>query len=127
LALDPSIRFENFAVPYGLGAVTRKRQLGKVFRSSRGLLPGVNSGTVDLQFLRATPLIERDIDYEGIGRAFDNAVAKDGWLLFYSHDVKAAPSPYGCLPTMLRHALEAAVQRKIPILNVAEALRRAGA
>jgi peptidoglycan/xylan/chitin deacetylase (PgdA/CDA1 family) len=127
LALEPSIRIENFAYPYGLGSVSRKRQLSKAFRTSRGILPGVNSGTVDLHFLRATPLIERDIDCEGIDRAFDEAVAKNGWLIFYSHDVDTVPSPYGCSPSMLRHALDAAARRNIPVLSVTEALRRAGA
>jgi peptidoglycan/xylan/chitin deacetylase (PgdA/CDA1 family) len=126
-SLDSSIRLENFAYPYGFGAPSHKRKLGKSFHSSRGILPGVNSGTVDLQFLRATPLIERDIDIEGIDRAFDEAVAKSGWLIFYSHDVEAAPSPYGCSPSFLRHALDAASRRKMPIVSVAEALRRAGA
>jgi peptidoglycan/xylan/chitin deacetylase (PgdA/CDA1 family) len=75
-ALDPSIKIENFAYPYGQGAVSRKRQLGNVFRSSRGIYPGVNSGTVDLQFLRSTPLIERHIDADGVDRALDEAVDK---------------------------------------------------
>jgi peptidoglycan/xylan/chitin deacetylase (PgdA/CDA1 family) len=127
LALEPSIRIENFAYPYGLGSVSRKRQLSKAFRTSRGILPGVNSGTLDLHFLRATPLIERDIDCDGIDRAFDEAVAKNGWLIFYSHDVDPVPSPYGCSPSMLRHALDAAARRNIPVLSVADALRRAGA
>ena len=48
--------------------------------------------------LRSTPLIETDIDRDGIDRAFDEAVASNGWLIFYSHDVEAAPSPYGCSP-----------------------------
>jgi peptidoglycan/xylan/chitin deacetylase (PgdA/CDA1 family) len=127
LALDSSIRIENFAYPYGLGSVSHKRQLGKAFRSSRSIIPGVNSGTVDLQYLRATPLIEVHIDRDGIDRAFDEAVVKNGWLIFYTHDVKSAPSRYGCSPSLLRHALEAASRRKIPILSVADALRRAGA
>jgi peptidoglycan/xylan/chitin deacetylase (PgdA/CDA1 family) len=127
LALDPSIRIENFAYPYGFGSLSHKRRLGKTFRSSRGILPGVNSGTVDLHFLRATPLIEVEIDREGVDRAFKEAVAKNGWLIFYSHDVKAVPSPYGCSPAMLRHALEAASRRNVPVLSVAQALRRAGA
>jgi peptidoglycan/xylan/chitin deacetylase (PgdA/CDA1 family) len=126
-ALDPSIKIENFAYPYGLGSVSRKTQLGSVFRSSRGILPGVNRGTIDLQFLRATPLDRRHADRQGIERAFDEAVATGGWLIFYSHDVAGTPSPYGCTPRMLRHALEAAARRKIPIVSVAEALRRAGA
>ena len=127
LSLDASIRIENFAYPYGVGSVSRKGQLGKIFHSSRGVLPGVNSGIVDLQYLRSTPLINRDIDASGIDRAFDEAVATNGWLIFYSHDVAAEPSPYGCSPSLLRHALNAAIRRKMPILNVADALRCAGA
>ena len=124
LALDSSMRIENFAYPFGLGSVSRKRQLSKTFRSSRGIHPGVNSGTVDLHYLRALPLIDRHIDPVGIDRAFDEVIAKNGWLIFYSHDVEIAPSPYGCSPSLLHHALAAAARRKIPILSVAEALRR---
>jgi peptidoglycan/xylan/chitin deacetylase (PgdA/CDA1 family) len=125
--LDPSIRLENFAYPYGFASIARKKQLGSVFRSSRGILPGVNSGIVDLQFLRATPLINRNIDTAGVDRVFDEAIATGGWLIFYGHDVAASPSPYGCTPELLRHALQAAARRNMPIVSVTEALRRAGA
>jgi peptidoglycan/xylan/chitin deacetylase (PgdA/CDA1 family) len=124
--LDSSIRIENFAYPYGTGSVLRKRQLGKTFHSSRGIFPGVNSGAVDLQYLHAMPLIEGHIDRDGIDRIFDETVASNGWLIFYGHDVEATPSPYGCSPELLRHALEAAARRNIPALNVADALRFAG-
>ena len=56
--LDSSIRLENFAYPYGSVSVSRKNQLAGMFRSARSILPGVNSGSIDLQFLRATPLVE---------------------------------------------------------------------
>jgi peptidoglycan/xylan/chitin deacetylase (PgdA/CDA1 family) len=125
--LDASIRLENFAYPYGLASVSLKGQLKAAFRSSRGILPGVNSGTIDLQFLRATPLINQDIGEEEIDRVFDEALSTSGWLIFYGHDVTATPSPYGCTPALLRHALEAARRRDIALVTVAEALRRAGA
>ena len=125
--LDPSIRIENFAYPYGLGSVLRKGQLKKTFHSSRGIVPGVNAGVADLQFLRATPLINRDIDPDGVDRMFDQAVASNGWLIFYSHDVAAEPSPYGCTPSLLQHALDSASRRNVEILSIAEALRAAGA
>jgi peptidoglycan/xylan/chitin deacetylase (PgdA/CDA1 family) len=127
LALDPSITIENFAYPYGQGSVLRKGQLKKNFRSSRGIIPGVNSGVVDLQFLRATPLIDEHIDCDGIDDVFDEAIAKNGWLIFYGHDVAAEPSPYGCTPMLLRYALNAASRRNIQMLSVADALRAAGA
>jgi peptidoglycan/xylan/chitin deacetylase (PgdA/CDA1 family) len=125
-SLDPSIKIENFAYPYGLGSVSHKDQLRNLFHSSRGILPGINADVVDLQYLRATPLIERQIDRDGIERAFEQAVVTSGWLIFYSHDVATMPSRYGCSPSLLRDALDAASHRKIPILSIAEALRRAG-
>jgi peptidoglycan/xylan/chitin deacetylase (PgdA/CDA1 family) len=125
--LDPSIKLQNFAYPYGLATVARKRQLTANFHSARGILPGVNSGTIDLQFLRSTPLIDKDIDRASIDRAFDEAVATNGWLIFYTHDVADTPSPWGCTPGLLRHALEAARRWNMPMVSVAEALRRAEA
>jgi peptidoglycan/xylan/chitin deacetylase (PgdA/CDA1 family) len=125
--LDASIKLENFAYPFGLATLARKRQLTNNFRSARGIQPGVNSGTIDLQFLRSTPLIDKDIDRAGIDRVFDEAVATNGWLIFYTHDVADTPSPWGCTPGLLRHALESAQRRNMPMVSVAEALRRAEA
>jgi peptidoglycan/xylan/chitin deacetylase (PgdA/CDA1 family) len=126
-SLDPSIKVENFAYPFGYGSFVRKMQLRTAFQSCRSIMPGVNSGTVDLQFLRALPLIDLRIDRDGIERAFDEAQTTNGWLIFYSHDVADRPSPYGCSPTLMNLALEAAAGRKIPVLNMAEALLCAGA
>jgi peptidoglycan/xylan/chitin deacetylase (PgdA/CDA1 family) len=126
-SLDASIRIENFAYPFGYGSFVRKRQLKGVFKSCRSIVPGVNSGSVDLQFLRAMPLIDRRIDRDGIERAFDEAETANGWLIFYTHDVADEPSPYGCSPALLNEALQAASRRKIPVLNMTEALRCAGA
>jgi peptidoglycan/xylan/chitin deacetylase (PgdA/CDA1 family) len=125
--LDASIRLENFAYPYGLATLARKRQLTNAFHSARGILPGVNSGTIDLQFLRSTPLIDKDIDRAGVDSVFEEALATGGWLIFYSHDVAASPSPWGCTPGLLRHALDAAKRHNMPMVSVAEALRRATA
>lgn len=126
-SIDSSITLENFAYPYGIASIWRKPQLTKAFRSARGILPGVNRDVIDLQFLRASPLIDREIDIAGVDRYFDEAVASGGWLIFYGHDVDDAPSPYGCTPHLMRHALVAAAKRNMPIVTVAEALRRIGA
>lgn len=126
-ALDPSIKIENFAYPFGYGSFGRKSQLKQAFQSCRSIVPGINSGTVDLQFLRAMPLIDRRIGRHEIERAFDEAQTYNGWLIFYSHDVADKPSAYGCSPDLMNHALEAASRRKIPVLNMAEALLCAGA
>jgi peptidoglycan/xylan/chitin deacetylase (PgdA/CDA1 family) len=121
-SVDPSIKIENFAYPFGYGSFGRKKQLKAAFQSCRGIVPGVNSGTVDPQFLRAMPLIDQHIDRDAIERALDETLINNGWLIFYGHDVAETPSPYGCSPALLNHALEAASHRKIRGLNMAEAL-----
>ena len=72
------------------------------FQTCRSIVPGVNFGSVDLQFLRAMPLIDRQMTRDGIDRAFDEAETNNGWLIFYGHDVTERPSPYGCSPDLLR-------------------------
>jgi peptidoglycan/xylan/chitin deacetylase (PgdA/CDA1 family) len=125
--LEPSIKVENFAYPFGYGSFPRKRQLKSEFKSCRSIVPGVNSGTVDMQFLRAIPLIDSKIGRDGIERVIDEALNNNGWLIFYGHDVAGRPSPYGCSPALMNYALEAASHRKIPVLNIAEASRCVGA
>jgi peptidoglycan/xylan/chitin deacetylase (PgdA/CDA1 family) len=122
LSIDPTIKIENFAYPFGYGSFGRKHQLKAAFRSCRSIVPGVNSGTVDLQFLRAIPLIDGCIDRDEIERAMDETQNNNGWLIFYGHDVAEKPSPYGCSPALLSHALEAASRRQIRSLSVAKAL-----
>ena len=80
-ALDPSIEIDTFAYPFGYGSFARKYQLKDQFQSCRSIVPGSNSGSVDLQFLRAMPLIDRQIDRDGIERAFDEAETNNGWLI----------------------------------------------
>jgi len=126
-ALDASLEIDTFAYPFGYGSFARKAQLRNQFQTCRSIVQGVNAGSVDLQFLRAMPLIDDEIDRDGIERAFDDAETNNGWLIFYGHDVTDRPSPYGCSPALLTHALEAAVRRKIPALTMAEAMRCARA
>ena len=73
------------------------------------------------------PLINRDVDEGGIERAFEQAAKAKGWLIFYSHDVTASPSPYGCTPKLLRHALKTAERFGVRIDTVGAALNRIGA
>ena len=48
--------------------------------------------------------------------------AGGGWLIFFSHDVSDDPSPYGCTPVMLEHALATLAAAGIAALPVKHAL-----
>ncbi|PDT77836.1 polysaccharide deacetylase family protein [Bradyrhizobium sp. C9] len=126
-SLDPTMPVESFAYPFGYGSYARKHQLRSEFRTCRSIVPGVNSGEVDLQFLRAMPLIDRQMSRDRIDMAFAETANVNGWLIFYSHDVAEAPSLYGCTPDLMTYALEAAARRHVPVLTMAEAFRCARA
>ncbi|MBR0696891.1 polysaccharide deacetylase family protein [Bradyrhizobium lablabi] len=126
-SLDRSMAIETFAYPFGYGSYARKHQLKSEFLTCRSIVPGVNAGEVDLQFLRAMPLINRQMSRERIDRAFDEACDSNGWLIFYGHDVAERPSLYGCTPDLMTYALEAAARRNIPALTMAEAFQCARA
>ncbi len=61
-SLDPAIEIRTFAYPFGYGSFARKQMLKDAFQTCRGIVPGINSGRVDMQFLRAVPLIDRQIE-----------------------------------------------------------------
>ncbi|WP_238257587.1 polysaccharide deacetylase family protein [Methylobacterium gnaphalii] len=123
-AIVPGLTLESFAFPYGFGSLPAKRTLAAIYRTSRGIVPGLNVGRADLQLLQANPLMDGRVDAAGIARMMDEALAKNGWLVFYGHDVVENPSPYGCSPALLEAALRAASDRGIPCVSVAEGLRR---
>lgn len=121
--LDPSIDVQTFAYPYGYGSFARKPLLRSEFQTCRSIVPGVNTGSVDLQFLRAMPLINRQMDRDGIDLAFDEAQSSNGWLIFYGHDVAERHSIYGCSPDLMNYALDVAARRNVRVLTMAEALQ----
>ena len=126
-AIVPDLTLESFAFPFGFGSVGAKRVLGTLYRSGRSIMPGLNRGRADLMFLRANPLMDGSTDVGRIERLMDEALSRNGWLIFYGHDVADAPSPYGCTPALLDAALQAAEARGIARVTVREALRRASA
>ena len=70
-ALDPAMRIDSFAYPFGYGSFARKYQLRSEFETCRSIVPGVNAGSVDLQFLRAMRNIVDEVG-EIIAKATDD-------------------------------------------------------
>jgi peptidoglycan/xylan/chitin deacetylase (PgdA/CDA1 family) len=125
-AIEPGLPIETFAFPFGFASPNAKRRLRPLFTASRGITPSVNAGFADLGLLRAMPLIDGQVSFGTIDRALDATVAQRGWLIFYTHDVAARPSPYGCTPALLAHALRGAAARGIATAGMAEAVRLLG-
>jgi peptidoglycan/xylan/chitin deacetylase (PgdA/CDA1 family) len=112
----------NFAYPYGDATFESKKNLGPRLPSSRGTCGGLNSPEVDLNLLHANSL------YGGISRAAAaqklilGNQAEKSWLIFYTHDVAAKPSPFGCTPELLE-AVCAFASARARLMTVAQVIR----
>jgi len=116
----------NFAYPYGDVTLHVKKKLGPDFMSCRGTYGGVNTLDIDLNLLRANSLYG-DIDRaEAAKRLVLENEKQNGWLIFYSHDVTARPSPYGCTPQLLAAICSFAANRKARFMTVAQVMRELG-
>lgn len=116
---------ESYAYPYGAVSLRTKRYYGPRFTNVRGVHPGTNQGRIDLSQLNAVSLEMRSWDRGFIARAIARAVAENGWIAFYTHDVSKTPTEYGSTPAMLAEALDRAIQAGIAILPMREAVKAA--
>jgi hypothetical protein len=124
-SIASDIVLENFAYPYGSVSPARKREVRQHFRSCRGVNGGINVGSADLALLKAVPLDSRT-DLANVDRLIEETVRRKGWLIFFTHDVTANPTTFGCTPEALDHAVSAALAAGCTILTVRDALRRLG-
>jgi peptidoglycan/xylan/chitin deacetylase (PgdA/CDA1 family) len=110
----------SFAYPYGQVTLATKKAMGADVSSARGIRPGINGPVIDLNLLLANSLYG-DLSHQAAARELilENE-RRRGWLIFYTHDVQAAPSPYGCTPELLDAVVKFAAQRQARILTVGE-------
>jgi peptidoglycan/xylan/chitin deacetylase (PgdA/CDA1 family) len=120
------ISVTNFCFPFGRLSLARKLQLQGRFDSCRGVYEGVNAGTVDLGLLRVIELYDRTLTAEKLSRVLQETRDRNGWLIFYTHDVADPPSWIGCSPATLRNTLAAVRARGFECLTIREALRAVG-
>jgi peptidoglycan/xylan/chitin deacetylase (PgdA/CDA1 family) len=124
--LCPGIRLTNFCYPFGRASLPRKLQLQERFDSCRGIYEGVNAGVIDLGMLRVIELYDRTLTDDKLQRALGETRERNGWLIFYTHDVAEHPSPIGCSPQFLRATVAAVQGAKIRCLTIRDALTAAG-
>jgi peptidoglycan/xylan/chitin deacetylase (PgdA/CDA1 family) len=112
----------NFAYPYGHVGLRSKGAIGAQMSSCRSIYGGINQGAADLNFLRANSLYG-DLDgLAAIEALIDENIRTRGWLIFYTHDVRENPSPFGCTPALLDRTISLAIKKGNRVLTVKSAL-----
>jgi peptidoglycan/xylan/chitin deacetylase (PgdA/CDA1 family) len=126
LDVCPDIRLTNFCYPFGRASLTRKLELQKQFDTCRGIYEGINAGTIDLGMLRVIELYDRTLTPEKLRNVLRETRERNGWLIFYTHDVATPPSWIGCSPRLLQMAVEAVQAEGMPCLTIRDGLTAIG-
>jgi len=124
--LCPGLELTNFCYPFGRASLPRKLQLQKRFDSCRGIYEGINSGTIDLGMLKVIELYDRTLTKEKFDRVLSETRERNGWLIFYTHDVAEMPSWIGCSPSLLEQTIAAVQAEGMTCLPVRDALKAIG-
>lgn len=116
---------ENFAYPFGHVTVNAKKRIGNQMGSCRGIYGGINGPTADLNMLRANSLYGDVDQLAEIESLFLENKQRGGWLIFYTHDVRPNPSPFGCTPALLDKSISLAHENGFSILTVRDVMAAA--
>ncbi len=112
----------NFAYPFGHVSVNSKRIIGAQMNSCRGIYGGINQPMADLNLLRANSLYGDVDQFDQFESLLSTAVNRRGWLIFYTHDVRRNPSPFGCTPALLDQTIASAEKKGFLIASVKDAI-----
>jgi peptidoglycan/xylan/chitin deacetylase (PgdA/CDA1 family) len=118
----PEAPVTSFSYPFGSAPPSVRRIAGRSFTSCRGIDPGVNSKSIDLNHLFAQQLYQGTTSLDAVKRQLAELNRSGGWLIFYTHDLSEHPSPYGCTPGFFESILRWTMDAKFEVLPVREAL-----
>ena len=121
-----SRRPTNFAFPYNAATPRLRHVLKQRYTTCRAAGEAINRGTVDPFMLKAVEIRQPEDHAVGLTRWIDDVAANPGWLIFFTHDIAATPTAYGCRPETLERLVSHARERQCDILPVCEALDRFG-
>ena len=122
----PASQIKNFAFPYNASKIGIRGDMMDRFRTCRGGVEAVNRGPTDLAFLRSVEIRPPDAYARTLTRWIDDAVRTPGWLIYFTHDVQARPTPFGCTPDTLDFLVRYALDHGCEVLTVDAALDRLG-
>ena len=132
----PEASLQTFAYPHSAPRLAVKKVAGRHFRCCRGggMKAGrylhrhaaggqtFNWGVADLNYLCAFFLEMSKDKPQAVKRLIDQNARARGWLIFATHDVCAAPSPFGCTSDFFEQVVQWSLESGARILPVVKAL-----
>ena len=112
---------ETFAYPYGEVTPALKHALSTEFELSRGI-HAPSGDRLDLNLAASGRLYSAH--FEETCDLIREASKEKRWLILFGHDVRDAPSEFGCTPQELAKWLELIASLSLDVLPVRDALNR---
>ncbi|WP_336485620.1 polysaccharide deacetylase family protein [Methylobacterium nigriterrae] len=116
----------HFCYPFGDLGLSQKRYLAGRFATCRSIYESPNLGRIDPALLGAVGLFDAGYDRERLAVLVRRTVEARGWLILYTHDVAAEPTPIGASPRILDEALTLLADHGVPVLTMSDAARHHG-
>jgi len=118
----PNAAFMTMSYPIDVPWPSTKRLAAQYFACTRAGGQGINSGTLDLNFVRSFFLEQSRDTPSVIWEIIDRNRIEKGWLIFSTHDVTDTPTEYGCTPELFLKVVKRAVRSGASVMPVAKAL-----
>ncbi|GGZ30593.1 polysaccharide deacetylase family protein [Asticcacaulis endophyticus] len=115
----------TFAYPYGDVSPQAKSVLSRTYASARALHHGLITTGTDLNQAPAIGIEGENGEAVGIKWIEAARATKDAWLVLYTHDVREAPSTWGCTIKTFERLVRCAREHDFEIVTYAEGVRRA--
>lgn len=121
----PAQAFKSFAYPKSGATASVKPALERRFDCCRAGGQTFNSGSVDLNLVRACFIDRRaGVDMRFIASLIERNAEAGGWLVFAAHDISAAEGAFGCTPAFLAAVVRRTVDSGSEVLPMAAACAR---
>jgi peptidoglycan/xylan/chitin deacetylase (PgdA/CDA1 family) len=114
--LGPEAVMTSFAYPFGDASLGVKAALARRFALCRGVYRAVNAGAPDLAQIDVVSLELRHAGETDIKAIVADAKTRNAWIVFMTHEVEDAASPFGATPAMLADAIRCVREAEVPIL-----------
>ncbi len=122
--LLPSTRFSSLSYPLSWPRPQTKRRIARHYECARGGGQTFNSGTADLNYLKAFFIEQSRENFDAISGVIAANARACGWLIFATHDVCDSPTRYGCTPALFERVVKYSVESGAEILPVHAAFQR---
>lgn len=116
------IKLFSFSYPYGNITPFIKKIIAKEYDTKRTIASGINFNPIDISALKSIPLYQK-YGFETCLEWLKILEKKDGWLIFYTHDVTEKSSQFGCSKELLEKVINKCVEQNFKILTVHETFK----